>query len=84
MGLNPYLGAAMLGILAFQAVQPILAYYAGALGAADPRVVTGMSESDRMHQWVLQRLYGPHEGENLFRKQWGDRVTEVDVRGKLP
>jgi hypothetical protein len=84
MGLNPYLGAAMLSILAFQASEPIIAYYAGALGAADPRVVTGMSEGDRQHQWVLQRIFGAQEGEHLFRKQWGDRQIEVDVRGKLP
>jgi hypothetical protein len=84
MGVNPYLGAVIMGIMAFQAVEPMLAYYMGATMALDPRESTAMSASDRIEQMQLKKTFGAVEGENLFRKKWGDRQIEVDLRGKLP
>ena len=86
MGLNPYLAAVLAGILAFQVTEPFAGYLLGQLGPS-PFITPaslGMSAADYQHQWLLQRIYGRQEGDNLFKQMVSHRQTEIDLRGKLP
>ena len=86
LGVHPYLAAALAGILAFQIAEPYVGYLLGQLGPS-PFITPaslGMSAADYQHQWLLQRIYGRQEGDNLFKQMVSHRQTEIDLRGKLP